>query len=440
MNYFLARKNFYKIVFASVFIVVAIFTVPAQDEITLSRSSVVSMITIYPGDRIYSVFGHSAFRVYDPVNDIDWMYNYGTFNFSDDHFVLKFIEGRLDYYLSIGSFERALRFYYLVERRKVFEQVLDFDLKQRQALFEFLEENGRPENRVYRYDFIWDNCATRITDAIDRVFPGLVDYSAYKAPEKSFRKMLIPYLGENPFTNFGIQLVLGRVTDRIPIGHEIFFLPLYMKEAFSEAVMKTDGSGTTPLVIRESVLADPGRIFNKKPDYPLFIFLSILIIYFASLVFQYRKNRGNKNFAISKISGIVSTLCEGFIFLFTGIIGLLITYLWFFSHHSVTGSNFNYLWCTPLSLILFVGIFLKKKTSVRKMFLFASNLSLIMCAAYLICIAAGAQYALPSFFPIVIFLTIAALRKIYITCQEGNCPIYAALVVRRKSTGGSAKK
>jgi len=409
------EKKFYKITFILVFVISAIFTAAAQDsrlndnlspKITLSRSSVISMITVYPGDKIYSLFGHSAFRVYDPENGIDRMYNYGTFNFTDGFFVLKFIEGRLDYYLDIDSFQRAFRFYSNIEKRKIYEQVLDFDLEKQQALFDFLEKNGKPENRVYRYDFIWDNCSTRIAGAVDKTFPELVDFSTYKGSGESFRKMIMSYLGEKPFTNFGIQLVLGKVTDRIPEGHEIFFLPIYMKQAFSAAVVKNSGNKTTPLVLRESMIASPERAFNKEPDYPFFIFLSVLIIYLISLVLQYGKNRSNKNQIILKLSGILSKLCEGLIFLLTGIIGLLITYLWFFSYHSVTVLNINYLWCTPINLMLFVGIFYKKKK-----YILLNNFSLVMCVVYLVCIAAGEQYPLPAFFPIVAVLIIATVKK-----------------------------
>ena len=425
-----SRRNFYKIVFVSVFIIAAISAAMAQDKqnkpdkqdkanlkIALSRSSVISMITVYPGNKIYSLFGHSAFRIVDSENGIDRMYNYGTFDFSDDFFVLKFIEGKLDYYLDIDSFQRALRFYSNIEHRKVYEQILDFDLEQRQTLFDFLEKNGEPENRVYRYDFIWDNCSTRIANAIDKTFPNLVDYSAYKGSGKSFRKMIMDYLGEHPFTNFGIQLVFGKVTDRAPRGSEIFFLPIYMKQGFSAAVMKNKENKTVPLVLKESMIASPENFFHKKPDYPLFIFLGVLILYLVSLVLKYGKTvfRGKgflpqKNSVLLKLSGIVAALCESFIFLFAGIIGILITYLWFFSAHTVVVFNFNYLWCTPLSLILFAGIFSKKKSSKKQ--LFFNGLSLVMCLAYVVCIAAGLQYALPAFFPIIIFLIIAGAKNI----------------------------
>ena len=412
-----------KVIFVSVFIIAVVFSAAAQGEqvryregldITLSRTSVITMITVYPGDQVYSVFGHSAFRVYDPENGIDWMYNYGTFDFTDDFFVLKFIEGKLDYYLDVDYFPRAFHFYTNVEQRKIYEQILNFNLEERQALFDFLQKNAEPENRVYRYDFIWDNCSTRIADAIDKTFPALIDYSAYRGTGESFRKMIMAYLEEKPFINFGIQLVFGKPTDRIPKGHEIFFLPIYMKQAFSAAIINNGEAETTPLVFAEAMIASPERTFQKKLDYPLFIFLSVLIIYFISFVLQAGKNiLSNSNPAVLKLSGIVSAVCEGFVFLFTGIIGILITYLWFFSEHRVTSFNFTYLWCTPLNLILFIGVFLKTKSSFpKKLFISLTFLSIIMCAAYLVCIAAGVQHAIPAFFPIIIFLIIAGGKKL----------------------------
>jgi len=207
------------------------------------------------------------------------------------------------------------------------------------------------------------------------------------------------------------------MTDRVPEGHEVFFLPVYMKEAFSKAVINTE-NGATSLVLREAMIASPERDFNKKPDYPFFIFLFVLVIYFISLVLRYGKNiLFNKGSVILKLSGIASALCEGFVFIFTGIIGLLITYLWFFSEHGVTALNFNYLWCTPLNLILFAGVFLKKESNFgRYLFFSVRAFSLVMCAVYLVCIAVGAQYALPAFFPIVVFLITAGIRK----CIEEN--------------------
>lgn len=313
-------------------------------DIALSESAVISMVTVYPGDEVYSLFGHSSFRVYDPENRIDWMYNYGTFDFSDPLFVPKFVAGRLDYYLDINSFQRSLKFYAGYEKRKVVEQVLSLDRVQRQALFDFLQDNGEPENRFYRYDFIWDNCSTRIELALEKTFPGGIDYSAYKPSGESFRQMIRQYLNGYPFFDFGIQLVLGRKADRNPMGKEVFFLPVPMMEAFSTAVFNEGG---TPLVSEENVLAQSGRVYVEKGDYPLAVFLSVLAVYAAAAaVLLRRQGRG-------KAAAALILLCEGFVLLSSGAAGVVISYLWFFSDHTITVSNINILWCSPLNLALF---------------------------------------------------------------------------------------
>ncbi|MBT8399344.1 MAG: DUF4105 domain-containing protein, partial [Rhodothermia bacterium] len=131
----------------------------------LSESSRISLVTVMPGDAVHSLFGHSAIRVSDPDRGLDLSYSYGTFNFDDDFFVAKFALGRMDYYLSVAYWRNALKLYRDIEERPAVEQVLDLTHEERERLFDFLQTNAREENRYYRYDFLFDNCSTRIRDA-----------------------------------------------------------------------------------------------------------------------------------------------------------------------------------------------------------------------------------------------------------------------------------
>ena len=189
----------------------------------------------------------------------------------------KFVSGRLEYYLDINSYQSAFKFYKFVEKRKIVEQILNLDPGERQKLFDFLQNNGEMENRFYKYDFIWDNCSTRIADALDKSLPGFADYSAYKSSGESFRTMIRHYLASRPFTDFGIQLALGSGADAIPEGNEVFFLPIPMMEAFSAAIVSKTYSSVPsrsggPLVLEELVPGDSERTYSKRGDYPLFIF------------------------------------------------------------------------------------------------------------------------------------------------------------------------
>ncbi len=141
----------------------------AQETPRLTEWSDVSVITILPGDPLYSSFGHTAIRVRDDSADIDVGYNYGTFDFDEEGFYVKFLRGKLDYYLDRNRFDDVL-YAYRMEERPVLEQRLNFTLEERQELFDRLETNYLPENRAYRYEFLYDNCSTRPRDVIEAVW------------------------------------------------------------------------------------------------------------------------------------------------------------------------------------------------------------------------------------------------------------------------------
>ena len=149
------------------FIYSTIFFASAQDY-------QISLLTCDPGDQLYSAFGHSAIRVLERTTGEDLVFNYGTFDFNTPYFYVKFTQRTLDYMLSVSTYERFLAEYNYYQR-DVREQVLDLSPEQIERLVEFLQINYRPQNRFYRYDFFYDNCATRIRDVMDRVLGKQLD-------------------------------------------------------------------------------------------------------------------------------------------------------------------------------------------------------------------------------------------------------------------------
>jgi hypothetical protein len=441
-------KNSFKKIWFTVFFILTFISFPnlyGQNlryrpglELKLSESSVISMITIYPGNAIYSLFGHSAIRVFDPENSIDWLYNYGTFDFTDNMFVLKFIKGQLDYYLDVVSFKQALASYSKFENRKVIEQIFNFNLKQRQLIFDFLQNNAEPENKFYRYDFVRDNCSTRVADVLEKNFPNMVNYSAYKDSGKTFRQRIRYYLAGNSFADFGIQLVLGSKLDKIPVGNAIFFLPITVKDVFANAVFNNN----FPLVKTEKILFEPVKnnsgnsgIAAKSSNYALWIFTALFICYAAmSVVLLKSRNpiaerimetgesgagnsvcalnpetaKGANSALIECAIGRLAKAVECYIFFATGFMGLLITYLWFFSSHFLTSSNFNFLWCTPLNFFLFIVVIRNNKQGkLSPFFNFAVVICFIMVVAYLFTAIFGAQAVPASFLPVIAILLMA---------------------------------
>ncbi|MBT8294635.1 MAG: DUF4105 domain-containing protein, partial [Eudoraea sp.] len=147
------------------------FSLQAQ----LSDDAQISIITCDAGQDLYSSFGHSAFRVQDSANGINWVYNYGTFDFNTPNFYYKFAKGKLLYSLSVSTFSDFL-FTYELENRWVKEQILKLNPQERNNLFRFLENNRKPENRDYKYDFLFDNCATKLPQILKKVLGNNLEY------------------------------------------------------------------------------------------------------------------------------------------------------------------------------------------------------------------------------------------------------------------------
>ena len=301
-------------------------------QIQLSPKAEVSVITCGPGtDELYASFGHSAFRVLDLENKIDRVYNYGTFDFATPNFYGKFAQGKLLYQLRAYNFGNFLRGYH-DENRWVKGQVLDLTSIQVQEVFDFLENNAKPENRSYNYDFFYDNCSTKLFDVLEQVLgDNIIFESDFDKENYTHRDLIELYMGHQPWADFGIDLALGADIDRKASSKEYMFLPDYVFEAFTTIQIK-EGDQNKPIVKRtEEILLSYDEETNNGGLTPLLLFgiLSLIILIFTYL--DYKKKSRNKTLDI-------------FIFSITGVVGIMLLLLWFATDHSATANNFNILW------------------------------------------------------------------------------------------------
>ena len=225
-----------------------------RDAVTsLSDSAVVSVLTVLPGDRLYSLFGHTIIRVHDPETGLDVGFNYGTFDFPQTllggaGFVARFVYGELDYALAETGSETEsplppafVDWYWSTEARPTIEQTLDLTPAQADSLYALLVENARPENRVYRYDFFFDNCSTRPRDAFEAVLGSELRVSM-EDPDRSFRQLLDPNLVGHPGVDFSMDIGLGLPSDREASARDALFLPEYLMEWLGSATIGAAGS------------------------------------------------------------------------------------------------------------------------------------------------------------------------------------------------------
>lgn len=309
----------------------------AQDLPELSPEAEASLLTMLPGDEVYSLFGHTAFRIADPALGIDRTYNYGTFDFEQPFFVVRFARGLLDYQLSVASFERTLAEYRYLER-PIIEQRLALAPEAKQRLFRLLETNYLPENRAYRYDFFFDNCSTRPRDALEAALGRTPDYNDYRATSTAtFRDLLQPYLDGAPLTGFGIDLALGAPTDRVATHREAMFLPLELLRALDAATL--DGR---PLVASTDTLfwIDGAGMPDDAFDWPTLAAWLLFALGAVLSVAAWRDERWQRaafRFDIGLFAAV-------------GIAGIVLLWLWLGTEHSVTGPNWNLLWAWPTHL------------------------------------------------------------------------------------------
>lgn len=315
----------------------------------LSDDAQISVITVQPGEPVYTLFGHTAIRVQDPELGIDHSYNYGTFDYSDPLFVPRFIQGNLNYYLSVASSQAALRHYAGVEHRMVIEQVLNLDRDARQSLFNFLRTNAMPENREYRYDFLYDNCSTRVLDALDST---LTIQLTSADPDQSFRDMLLPYLEPRRAVKAGIDISLGSEVDTQVTYRQQAFLPDALMEILDSATVVIDGE-TIPLVARTDTLAVPP---SRGRSIPWLLYAGWLLVILRLTYLTVKKTWKSSSMVFDiTVFGIV------------GLAGCILTYMWFFTAHTVTAWNANLLWAAPTHLVfVLVWVWTRSSSRIRR--------------------------------------------------------------------------
>ncbi len=330
----------------SLFFVVTL--VNAQKQ--LSPKAEISIITAGPGKVLYEGFGHTTIRVKD--TDFDLAYNYGIFDFDAPNFYLNFTKGRLLYKLQSYPFHYFVRSYQK-DKRWIKEQVLNLTLSEKQQIFDYLENNAKPENATYLYDPFFNNCATKPRDILESILKSqLVFNDSHLSEKKSFRQLMNTEISWNNWGSFGINLALGSKLDKIASAKEYMYLPDYVYDGFNNATINNKNLVKTDrYILKYDEIKVTSGIFN-----PLFLFSLVLIF---GIYITYKNIKENSR----------SRWFDFLLFFVTGFIGVFIVFLWFFTNHSTTPVNFNFLWAFAPNLIVAFYLLSKSPKSWVKKYL-----------------------------------------------------------------------
>ncbi|MGC4022423.1 MAG: DUF4105 domain-containing protein [Cyclobacteriaceae bacterium] len=209
----------------------------------LSERSFISILTFGPSqEELYSAFGHSGIRLYDSARNLDIIFNYGVFDFNQPHFYLNFARGYLYYMVDAYPYD-LFRDHYIQHNRFVHEQVLNLTQEQKQKVSDFLFNNLQPENKTYRYDYFYNNCATKVRDALELALKGEIVFdSTFIKTNYTIRNLTDLYLDQQPWGDLGIDICLGLPMDKHAQPYEYMFLPDYIEWSFDHATNKTTSS------------------------------------------------------------------------------------------------------------------------------------------------------------------------------------------------------
>ena len=376
-------------------IISSLLAVNAQGNM-LSDSATLSLITCSPGPQIYALFGHTAIRLVDPARGLDIVFNYGMFNFNKPNFYLKFIQGATDY--ELGAYETK---YFLPEYRErnssVTEQMLNLTTAEKQQLADALFVNYQPENREYRYNFVYDNCSTRPRDKILSVIKDKVVYDYVSEPQ-TFRNWVGTYTGENTWAKFGIDMLLGREADELSTRWSSMFLPEVLCREFGAVKIIAPDGTTRSLVNAEKIIVSRQDSIVKTNYLQLPTTVTLTVLLLGVLLIFYEKRRKKYYKIIDSVLLIVS-----------GLAGVIIFYLMFFSVHPLVHSNFNLLWCNPLNVL--VGLFLwnRKLRSVINYFQLAN---VLLFFGALLVFVLSVQALNVAFIPLIVLLLVRSVNWI----------------------------
>ena len=352
----------------------------------------VSLLTADPGTELYSSFGHSAIRLREIGPDgRDLVFNFGTFDFDTPNFYGKFATGKLNYMLSVVPYDRFI-IEYDYYKRGLREQVLYLNQEQKDYLLQHLDAQYAPERRFYKYDFFYNNCATKIRDAFDIAMGEQLVWSDSVAEEKTFRNLIDEFVLPLPWADFGIDLALGAVIDRPATELEKQFLPTYMEQAFGNATILENGV-SRPLVKQSRVLLEyPKEEAQQSLLNPTVIFWFLVVLFAALTLYGFKKGKLMKGLDVALFGSV-------------GILGVVVAFLWFFTDHSATAWNWNILWAFPGHLVLVWGLVARPNaTWISSYLLFVMGATVMTLLFWIF----GMQSFSPALIPILLLLLLRA--------------------------------
>ena len=309
----------------------------------------ISLLTCQPHDEVYSLYGHTAIRVCDRRGrGFDAAFNYGVFNFQAPLFVARFVFGLTDYELGAYPYSLFLQEYQQFGSM-VTEQVLNLTSEEKEHLYTALMDNVRPEHRIYRYNYFYNNCTTKARDIIEQCINGRVEYTGREDHTPSYRDMVHEMTRNNPWAAWGNDMLLGIKADQATDQRQQEFLPGNLMYDFDHA--RIYENGTYRPLVRERRTAVPAGVQVQRQGFPLTPLQTFLLLLAIGIVLFAVEWKQQKSFLPWDL--LLMTVC--------GAIGLVLT-LMLFSQHPTVSLNLQIIFFNPVHWVFLWPVLKRKPT------------------------------------------------------------------------------
>ncbi len=359
------------------------------------------LVTYGPGEVYWQRFGHNAIWLREP-GGLDHTFNFGFFDFEQENFLLRFVQGRMLYFAAAIPADREMALY-AQEGREIRVQRLDLSTEAYARLRAHLVRHVRPENREYLYDYYRDNCSTRVRDALDLALDGALGRSFLGRPAaQDFRAHTRRSTESDYDYHLGLVTALGLPVDRPIDRWAEMFLPAVLADAVAE--MGQGGATGGALVTEDRVLlpartgpppALPGRTWPRQ------LLLALVLVALGATAARFLRPAVADGLAFAWIA-------------IAGTLGLGLALVWAFTDHVMAYPNLNLLLLNPLWLLALIP-------SLRRLaagLLLAGGIGALVAAAW-----PGGQYLADT---LALFLPLNLAAAWRLRSRPGNAPPAAA--------------
>lgn len=364
----------------------------ARPDRTENSDIEVYLLTCGPGQELYATWGHTALRVKDMNAGTDIVYNWGVFDFSTKHFAWKFARGRLEYMLAFTTYERFLD-EYNYSNQEVISQRVNLDRQEINTMLMLIQENLKPENVKYRYDFFYDDCSTRVRDLLENAVGDNLLYPPEDIRNQTtFAKEIERFSNRSPWLDFGIDMLMGREGRKRTTLRDRMFLPDELSKGLSQLVIRRDGL-MVPLLANPVTVVESTAVWQKTNVMfaPISVFsFSLIIVLILGATLK------------SKLANNIMDIILFFLF---SVLAVMIFFFNFFTDHVQMRGNLHILWLSPFVITSLIALILDKEFlwSFRTVFVFT-----IIFTALAILMPRSIN---PAFIPLSLILAIRSLVR-----------------------------